>query len=275
MPIKTILLHMANDDAHASRLAVAAALAKRFSAHIQALYIATPVSMPAGATGRAASYGYMAEATAIAHENAERIEREVRQALDGLSFAWTIEEGDHVDLLAERASYADLVVVVQSAAVRAGERVSLHHIPDRLPLETPTPVLVLPPKQPAAAPIGRHVLVAWKNSPESARAVRAAMPFLEAADSVTVLSVEPPGQHTNDAAELVDWLHRHGVAARPQSVIASGGEVGDMILSCCGDQGADLLVMGAYGHSRLRELVLGGATRTVLEGLTLPVLLTH
>ncbi|WP_434619617.1 universal stress protein [Azospirillum sp. B2RO_4] len=275
MPIKTILLHMANDDAHASRLAVAAALAKRFSAHIQALYIATPVSMPAGATGRAASYGYMAEATAIAHENAERIEREVRQALDGLSFDWTLEEGDHVDLLAERASYADLVVVVQSAAVRAGERVSLHHIPDRLPLETPTPVLVLPPKQPATAPIGRHVLVAWKNSPESARAVRAAMPFLEAADSVTVLSVEPPGQHTNDAADLVDWLHRHGIAARPQSVIASGGEVGDMILSCCGDQGADLLVMGAYGHSRLRELVLGGATRTVLEGLTLPVLLTH
>lgn len=275
MPIKTILLHMANDDAHASRLAVAAALAKRLSAHIQALYIATPVSMPAGATGRAASYGYMAEATAIAHENADRIEREVRQALDGLSFDWTVEEGDHVDLLAERASYADLVVVVQSAAVRAGERVSLHHIPDRLPLETPTPVLVLPPKQPAAAPIGRHVLVAWKNSPESARAVRAAMPFLEAADSVTVLSVEPPGQHSNDAANLVDWLHRHGIAARPQSVIASGGEVGDMILSCCGDQGADLLVMGAYGHSRLRELVLGGATRTVLEGLTLPVLLTH
>ncbi|QCG98727.1 universal stress protein [Azospirillum sp. TSA2s] len=275
MPIKTILLHMANDDAYASRLAVAAALAKRFSAHIQALYIATPVSMPAGATGRAASYGFMAEATAIAHENAERIEREVRQALDGLSFDWTIEEGDHVELLAERASYADLVVVAQSAAVRAGERVSLHHIPDRLPLETPTPVLVLPPKQPAAAPIGRHVLVAWKNSPESARAVRAAMPFLEAADSVTVLSVEPPGQHSNDAADLVDWLHRHGIAARPQSVIASGGEVGDMILSCCGDQGADLLVMGAYGHSRLRELVLGGATRTVLDGLTLPALLTH
>jgi nucleotide-binding universal stress UspA family protein len=254
---------------------VAAALAKRFSAHIQALYIATPVSMPAGATGRAASYGYMAEATAIAHENAERIEREARQTLDGLSFDWTVEEGDHVDLLAERASYADLVVVAQSAAVRAGERVSLHHIPDRLPLETPTPVLVLPPTQPAAAPIGRHVLVAWKNSPESARAVRAAMPFLEAADSVTVLSVEPPGQHSNDAADLVDWLHRHGIAARPQSVIASGGEVGDMILSCCGDQGADLLVMGAYGHSRLRELVLGGATRTVLEGLTLPALLTH
>ena len=104
MPIKTILLHMANDDAHAGRMAVAATLAKQFSAHIQALYVATPVSMPAGATGRAASYAFMAEATAIAHENAERIEREVRQALNGLSYDWTVEEGDHVELLAERAS---------------------------------------------------------------------------------------------------------------------------------------------------------------------------
>ncbi|MFP5513889.1 MAG: universal stress protein [Alphaproteobacteria bacterium] len=275
MQIKTILLHMANDDAHAGRMAVAAALARRFSAHIHALYIATPVSMPAGATGRAASYGFMAEATAIAHENAERIEREVRQALNGLSYDWTVEEGDHVDLLAERASYADLVVVAQSAAVRAGERISLHNIPDRLPLETATPVLVLPPSQPATAAIGRHVLVAWKNSRESARAVRAAMPFLEAADAVTVLTVEPPAQRSEEAAALVDWLHRHGIAARPQSVIASGGEVGDMILSCCTDQGADLLVMGAYGHSRLRELVLGGATRTVLEGLSIPALMTH
>lgn len=275
MPIKTILLHMANDDAHAGRMAVAAALAKRFSAHIHALYIATPVSMPAGATGRAASYGFMAEATAIAHENAERIEQEVRQALNGLSYDWTVEEGDHVDLLAGRASYADLVVVAQSAAVRAGERVSLHNIPDRLPLETATPVLVLPPSQPATAAIGRHVLVAWKNSRESARAVRAAMPFLEAAESVTVLTVEPPGQHSDEAAALGDWLHRHGIAARPQAVIASGGEIGDMILSCCADQGADLLVMGSYGHSRLRELVLGGATRTVLEGLSVPALMTH
>lgn len=275
MPIKTILLHMANDDAHAGRMAVAAALAKRFSAHIHALYIATPVSMPAGATGRAASYGYMAEATAIAHENAERIEQEVRQALDGLSYDWAVEEGDHVDLLAARASYADLVVVAQSAAVRAGDRISLHNIPDRLPLETSTPVLVLPPSQPATAAIGRHALVAWKNSRESARAVRAAMPFLQEAESVTVLTVEPPGQRSDEAAALTEWLHRHGIAARPQSVIASGGEIGDMILSCCADQGADLLVMGSYGHSRLRELVLGGATREVLEGLTLPALMTH
>lgn len=274
MPIKTILLHMANDESHASRLAVAATLAKRFGAHVEALYIATPVSMPAGATGRAASYGFIAEATAIAHENAERIEAEVRLALDGLSYRWTVEEGDHVELLAERATYADLAIVGQSASVRAGERVPLH-VPDRLPLETACPVLVLPPVQPVAAPIGRNMLVAWKNSRESAHAVRNAMPFLETAESVTVLTVTPTGHRGADGGALVDWLARHGILARHHEANASGGEVGDLILSCAADLGADLLVMGAYGHSRLREMVLGGATRSVLAKMPLPALMSH
>jgi len=84
MPIKTILLHMANDDRHSTRLEVAVSLAKRFDAFVEVLYIATPVSMPAGATGRAASYGYIAESTVIAREKAVEVEQEVRQAL--LSF---------------------------------------------------------------------------------------------------------------------------------------------------------------------------------------------
>lgn len=274
MPIKTILLHMANDDAHATRLAVAAALAKRFSAHVQALYIATPVSMPAGATGRAASYGYIAEATAIAHENAERIEAEVQLALADLSYSWSLEEGDHVALLAERAPYADLTIIAQSAAQRSGERVALH-APDRLPLETVGPTLLLPPVQPATAPIGRNILIAWKNSRESARAVRNAMPFLEEAESVTVLTIDPPGKTPEDGVELVGWLARHGIAAHHHAAVALGGEVGDLILACAGEIGADLLVMGAYGHSRLREMVLGGATRSVLSNTPLPVLISH
>ncbi|SMH59862.1 universal stress protein [Azospirillum agricola] len=275
MPIKTILLHMANDDAHASRLAVAAALARRFSAHVEALYIATPVSMPAGATGRAASYGYIAEATAIAHENAERIEAEVSVALDGVSHRWSVDEGDHVELLAERATYADLAIVAQSAAERSGERVPLH-VPDRLPLATACPTLVLPPDQPATAPIGRNVLIAWKNGREATHAVRNAMPFLETAESVTVLTVTPPGRRDGDGPALVDWLGRHGIAAAQRTETATGGgEVGDRILSTAADLGADLLVMGAYGHSRLRELVLGGATRSVLAGMPLPTLMSH
>ena len=278
MPIRTILLHMANDDAHANRLAVAATLAKRFAAHVEVLYIATPVSMPAGATGRAASYGYIAEATAIAHENAERIEGETALALAGLPYRWSVEEGDHVALLAERATYADLAIVAQSATERSGDRIALQ-VPDRLPLATACPTLVLPPGQPVGAPIGRHVLIAWKNSRESTHAVRNAMPFLETAETVTVLTVEPPGHHArttgNDGDALVEWLDRHGIAARHRNAVALGGEVGDMILSSAAELGADLLVMGAYGHSRLRELVLGGATRSVLAHMPLPALMSH
>ncbi|AWK87039.1 universal stress protein [Azospirillum thermophilum] len=274
MSIKTILLHMANDDRHAARLEAAVALAKRFDAFVEVLYVATPVSMPAAATGRAASYGYIAEATAIAHERAEQIEREVRQALAGCSFSWTVEEGDHVALLAERATYADLAIVAQSGAEEGGERIALH-VPDRLPLETACPTLVLPPAFKAGMTMGEHVLVAWKNTRESTHAVRNAMPFLQAATKVTVLTIDPPNHRGDSGRDLMVWLERHGVRSHHQANIAHGGDVGDLILTCAADLGADLLVMGAYGHSRLREMVLGGATRTVLAKLHLPALMSH
>lgn len=274
MSIKTILLHMANDDGHAERLEVAVGLARRFDAFVEVLYVATPVSMPAGATGRAASFGYIAEATAIAHEKAEQIEREVRQALNGCSYSWSVVEGDHVALMAERATYADLAIVAQNAAERSGERIALH-VPDRLPLVTACPTLVLPPETRHGTAIGEHAVIAWKNTRESTHAVRNAMPFLLAAKKVTVLTIDPPNHHGDSGRDLMVWLERHGVASQHQANIAHSGDVGEVILTCAADLGADLLVMGAYGHSRLREMVLGGATRTVLAKLHLPALMSH
>lgn len=274
MPIKTILLHMSNDDRHAQRLEVAVGLAKRFSAFVEVLFVATPVSMPAAVTGRAASYGYIAEATAIAHEKAERIEHEVRQALKDCSYSWTIEEGDHVELLAARAAYADLAIVTQSHGDDLDDRVMLH-LPDRLPLVSPCPSLVLPYAVPAPAVIGRHVVVAWKNTREAGRAVRNALPFLKAAEKVTVLTVDPPGHSLDRGRDLMIWLERHGVRSGHQSNIFQGGDVGDVVIACNRDLGGDLLVMGSYGHSRLRELVLGGTTRTILSDLEVPVLMSH
>lgn len=273
MSISTILLHMANDDRHAARLEVAVGLARRFDAFIEVLYIATPVSMPAAATGRAASYSYIAEATAIAHEKADMIEQEVRQALKDCSYSWSVMEGDHVEVLAERATYADLAIVTQSAGAKAENRVLLH-VPDRLPLETPCPTLVVPYDFPPDASFGGNVVIAWKNTRESGRAVRNAMPFLQAADKVTVLTIDPPGRR-DSGRDLMVWLERHGVRSQHQSNIHQGNDVGEVILSCVDDIGGDLLVMGAYGHSRLREMVLGGATRTVLNELTVPALMSH
>lgn len=274
MPIKTILLHMANDDRHTARLEAAVALAKRFSAFVEVLYVATPVSMPAAVTGRGASYGFLAEATAIAHEKAGQVEQEARLALKDCSYSWTVAEGDHVELLAARATYADLAIVTQSHGETLEDRVMLH-LPDRLPLETPCPTLVLPRNRPADATVGRHAVIAWKNTREAGRAVRNAMPFLRAAEKVTVLTIEPPGQATDGGNDLMVWLERHGVRSHHQAATHAGNDVGDTILAHAGELGADLLVMGAYGHSRLRELVLGGATRSVLSHLTLPALMSH
>lgn len=274
MPIKTILAHLANDDRRAARLTVAADLARRFDAFVEALYIATPASMPAAATGRAASYGYIAEATAVAREQAAAIELETRQALKDSSFSWTLAEGDHVDLLAARATYADLAVVTQSHPAHLEDRLPLH-LPDRLPLFTPCPTLVLPYDHPADQPVaGRHILVAWRNSRESGIAVRNARHFLVDAEKVTVLTVDAPDCKDDSGHDLIVFLERHGVRASHHAE-TDRGDVGQTILNVAEDLGCDMVVMGAYGHSRLRELVFGGATRTVMRQMRTPILMSH
>jgi nucleotide-binding universal stress UspA family protein len=118
--------------------------------------------------------------------------------------------------------------------------------------------------------------VAWNGSREAARAVADALPLLAAAERVSILMVrpEPDGMGAPPGADVTHHLGRHGVKVEPVR-IDDAGDVGALLLARCAAAGADVLVMGAYGHSRLRELVLGGATRTVLHETTLPVLLSH
>jgi nucleotide-binding universal stress UspA family protein len=278
MPIKSILLHMAADERHAERLGTAVELARRFGAHLDILFVATPVSMPASIVGRGASYAFLAEATAIAHEKAEVIHRRVQDVCAGTPYAWTVAEGDHVSLLAERAAYADLAVVTQSHPEHLEDRVRLH-LPDRLPLQSPCPTLVLP-WDPRPATVATDLVVAWKNTRESSLAVRGALPLLAAARRLSVLAVDDPGERRAALAEraaegaaLVAFLGRHGVAAEARRT--EGEDAGEAILGFAREIGADGLVMGSYGHSRLREVVIGGATRHVLGHMDLPVVMAH
>lgn len=270
MPIKSILLHMANDDRHRARLEVAASLARRFGAFLEVLYVATPAHMPAAVTGRGASYGFIAEATAIAHEKAEQVEREIATVLADVPHSWQVVEGDHVELLAARASFADLAVITQSHGGDDDGRVLLH-VPDRLPLASACPALVLPHAM-EPGPFGTHAVVAWKNTREAVRAVRAALPFLKEAGKVTVLTI---GAEATEGRDLMAYLERHGVRAQCQNVADGGSDVGGVMLDMVRAVNADMLVMGAYGHSRFREMVLGGATRTVLQHLHVPALMAH
>ena len=183
--------------------------------------------------------------------------------------------------IALHARCADLVVVGQAEPAAA----AMADFPAYVVLHSGRPVLVLPYAGQAKR-VGQTVLVAWDASKEAARAVQLALPFLKQAATVRIAVVEhAAGGRTVAEASTADplpWLARHGVAAE-LSVHAVDGkrgrarrhEVGDALLSLATDLSADLLVMGAYGHSRMRETILGGVTRTVFESMTIPVLMAH
>jgi nucleotide-binding universal stress UspA family protein len=121
------------------------------------------------------------------------------------------------------------------------------------------------------------VLVAWNGSREATRAVHDALPLLRRAEQVTVLSIDPDpaAERRLPGAHVSRHLTRHGVTVQSPTITGADGAVGDLLLSYVADHDIDLIVMGAYGHTRLREVVLGGATRTLLRHMTVPVLMSH
>ena len=126
--------------------------------------------------------------------------------------------------------------------------------------------------------VGQRALIAWNASRESARAVGDALPLITAAEAVTVLTIAPTRKAGSDIAsadDLLEHLACHGIKAQIDSGIAEGISVSDLILSRAADLAADLIVMGAYGHSRMHELLLGDATRELFEHMTVPVLTAH
>jgi nucleotide-binding universal stress UspA family protein len=122
-------------------------------------------------------------------------------------------------------------------------------------------------------------MLCWNASRESARAAADALPFLAAAEKVVVLVVDPRssagGHGAEPGADVATWLARHGVKVTVQRDVAADADIGGVILSRAADHGADLIVMGIYGHSRVREMILGGASRSLLSSMTVPVLMAH
>src|SRR6185437_11051024 len=192
----------------------------------------------------------------------------------GIASEWRALEGDPAELAIHEARYADLIILGQSDP---DEPLSRADIPGAVLLGAGRPVLVIPFI--GSETIGRNVLVAWRTTREAARAVNDALPFLTAADSVTVLTINPErdgdGQPDRSTAEIARHLARHGIEAEASHIDAADIEVGEALLSRAADLDSDLIVMGGYGHSRLREFALGGTTRTLLQHMTVPVLLSH
>lgn len=266
MPFKDLLVVLDDEPQARQRLELAADLAERFDAHLTGLHVTvgTETSRHDGQP--------RGEEDQRAHALFDEVVR--RRAL---SAEWRAARGFPVDVTAVHARYADLIILGQIDPGKEWAPV-IHPRPEDIALAAGRPILVVPYVG-TFAPVGSQVLVAWDASREATRAVNDAMPLLAAAASVTVMTVDPQqGREAHGdvpGADIAVHLARHGVRARVERAVSGEIDVGNTLLSRASDLSADLLVMGAYAHSRVRELVLGGATRTVLESMTLPVLMAH
>ena len=188
----------------------------------------------------------------------------------GVSASYQQQIGREDETMAWYGRLADLVVVGQPQPRAEGPSTMLLHA---AVFETGRPVMVAPPVP--ATDVGRVVAIAWNGSAEAARAVAAGMAFIRAAERVVVMTMTTDKTPEAAAEQLAAYLAWHGVTAEKRVLDPAKGPVGAAVLTGCADAGADLLVMGAYTHSRMMQLILGGVTRHVLHEAALPVLMAH
>jgi nucleotide-binding universal stress UspA family protein len=275
---KTILVHFDSTDRAERRLRVGASLADEFEAHLVAVYsIMSPLySEPFVADGGA----FVAQELLRFQE---RKDAEARAAFDriapsfGRQIEWRAAAGDPASVVNEHARYADLVVLGQYDEDAAND-VTADFI-GRVIMGSGRPVLVVPYTGEVKTPVGMRPMVAWNASREAARAVSSALPLLRRATEVQVTTFNAragrDGHGDVPGADIATFLARHGVNANVSGTTSKDVDIGNQILSRADDFQADLIVMGGYGHSRAYEFVMGGATRTLLEAMTVPVLFAH
>jgi nucleotide-binding universal stress UspA family protein len=276
MALKDLLVHVDSDAACPSRIDVASRLAELFQAHLTGLHVMALPTIPI-AVGAEFAPVFQESQMKTLLEAAGELERRFRQAASkraGVPTEWRLAEGDLTAIATLHARYFDLTVVGQGIDVEGP--VALRSLPEDLALAVGRPVLVVP-RYGTFPTVGERVLVAWNGSREATRAVNDALPLLQRAAKVTVLSVEPEGAEGRrmPGADIALHLARHGVKVDASETPAADIAVGDVLLSYAADRGIDLIVSGAYGHSRMREVVLGGVTRHLLQHMTVPVLLSH
>ena len=278
MGYKTILVHCDASKTVAHHLDVAVDVAKRFDARLVGVHARPPFEAPFSFEGGSFPMDtfYRAyEDAASADEKAAAAAFEKSTKGKSLATEWRIANGFSDDQLAVQSRYADLIVVGQAADDSPEIQADL---PETVALSTGRPVLVVPHIGVKKAP-GKKIMLCWNASREAARAAADALPFLKAAEKVVVLVVEPKsssdGHGAEPGADVALWLSRHGVKVDVQREVAPDADIGAVILSRAADLDIDMIVMGVYGHSRVREFVMGGASRTLLQSMTVPVLMAH
>jgi nucleotide-binding universal stress UspA family protein len=286
---KYILVPVTGSETDAPVFTTALAVARLSGAHLEFLHVRVDVqqtlmAMATADMGGGAGYDQIivsleqdvasrqqkAELAFRGFCERERLTISSEPATDLPSAEWRMETGDEPAWLAEHGRAADLLVVGRT---REGEPVAMDVLEASL-MATGRPVLIAPAKPPSR--ISGTVAIAWKNRPEAARAVAAAQPLVAMADQVIILSVdEGAGTDEQSCERLRHALSWHNANTTVQRLKQDGRPPVETLLAAATAAGADVLVMGGYGHSRVREVIFGGFTRHVLTGADLPILMAH
>ncbi|WP_431298154.1 universal stress protein [Tabrizicola sp. BL-A-41-H6] len=281
MAYKSLLTVATSPNGLDPSVTAAAALAIHNDAHLDALAL--------GIDRTQVGYSYVGSGAVIIAAAMDRAEEDARATEKGLNAAiaaqspglrYAVETaicqiGALIDVVASRARYADLVVLPRPYGKDIG--IESEAVVEAALFNGMAPVLIVPDKG-MPAPDPRNIVLAWNQSREALVAARRAMPFLKRADKVSIVVIDPPAhgpERSDPGGLLCQFLVRHGVRAEVTVLAKTMPRVSDVLARHLRDVDSDLLVMGAYGHSRLREAILGGATRDMLEAAEIPVFLAH
>ena len=273
MTVKDVLVHVDNSECCKQRVFDAMALAKLNDAHLSAVYTYQTVIVPTLHTGIGAAHIF----TELEMHNQDRAQ-EAKELFNQWTqswrskTSWVTHYGDPGSVIASHAAHHDIVVMSQHYDP-GDESVSGKNV-DKVVIECGRPVLVIP-RIGAKDNIGKRILIAWNGSREAVRAVHDALPFLIEAEAVELVTINESKEIDIPSIDIVEHLSRHGVNIEGGNVDTKSSHIGEAILYLAQNFASDLIVMGAYGHSRFREYLLGGATRHVLEKTNIPILMSH
>ncbi len=279
MDFKNLLLHLDNSSGCRNRLDAAFALARDFEARIEGLFVVPDYIVPSYVEAQI-SVDLITDVTEKAIARAEETLAEYTQlARDaGVEFDAEVVEGQIIPILREHSKYADLMLLGQDQPDDPDN--ASYGLADALLFEGACGCLLVPHSVKIEPP-GKRILLAWNASRESARALHEAMPLLARADELVVLSSEPDGADSGlaqghpHAQRLARFLESHGIESVSSGISDPDLTPSQAIIGQALDMRADLIVMGAYGHTRLREIILGGTTRDLLKQTPAPLLLAH
>ena len=277
MAFQSILVHVDDGPSSAARIRSAVDIARRFGSRMVAM-IASPTPQVSVDIRQLAPADIAKLTQARETREANRALLQSCAAQAGLGqVEMRVLTGELIDAAVAESRCADLTILGQPERDDNGAAFA-RRLTENAILGSGAPVLILP-YAPSMKTFGDHVLVAWDGGREAARAVRDALPMLASAKRVTVMTVGERARSGEEAARsqerLAAYLGVHGIKAKLASLADVLDDRGEALLSRMCDLGIDLVVMGGYGHARVREIVLGGLTRTMLDSMTVPVLMSH